>query len=297
VVTEEALLEMFKKLRLKPKDKIMVHSSLLSIGSFMLRNGVNWKEEVEAFPALVVKVLQELITAEGVIMMPSFNHGKPFEKDGPGYYSPLETPTINGVVPEYFWRLKDVSRSIDPSHPFAVWGKNARDYVKDHHKLVTMGDNSPLNMIEKGGGKALLIDAPAGNTFHHIVEMTNRTPCLGERTEEYTVKLPNNQMVKCRTWGWRNGGCKITDPVTYQKTMADRGLIKKEMIGKAKITVFDLKDCRKVIEEYFEGKIEGYGGCKVCKVRPRTIPETVESDWDVAAKKVKKDTTAFIGDC
>ena len=33
------------------------------------------------------------------------------------------------------------------------------------------------------------------------------------------------------------------------------GLIKKEMIGKARITVFDLKDCRKVIEEYFESGV------------------------------------------
>ncbi|MCX5777176.1 MAG: AAC(3) family N-acetyltransferase [Candidatus Firestonebacteria bacterium] len=295
-VTEERLLELFKKIGLKPKDKIMVHSSFLLIGGYMLKNGLNWKEEMQNSPALFIKVLMDLITEEGVIMMPSFNHGAPYEEGGPGYYSPLETPTTNGVMPDLFWRMKGVYRSIDPTHPFAVWGKNARDYVKNQHKLTTMGYDSPLQMIEKGGGKVLIIDAPKGNTFHHIVEMTNNAHCVSVRGEEYPVKLPDGKIVKVRTWGWREGRCKITDPVLYFKTMEERGLLNIAMIGKAKIFTFDMKDCRKVIEEYFDGKFEGYG-CKICQVMPRVVPETVECDWDFAAKKVKSNTTAFIGEC
>ena len=63
-----------------------------------------------------------------------------------------------------------------------------------------MGENSPLHLLEKEGGKVILIDYPNANTFHYGVEMANNVPCLGKRTEEYPVKFPNGRMVRCRTW-------------------------------------------------------------------------------------------------
>jgi aminoglycoside N3'-acetyltransferase len=233
----------------------------------------------------------ELVTNKGVLMMPSFNHYNAFKEGGIGYYSPRETPTTNGIVPDTFWRMKGVFRSLDPSHACAVWGEEAKSYVKDHHRLLTLGENSPLHLLEKGGGKIILVDCPTSNSFHHLVEMTNNVPCLGKRTEEYPVKLPAGKTVRCRTWGFRNGSCPITDKGIYLKVMRKKGLIKEGKIGNADVLVLEMEDCRRVIEKLLQGKM----GCKSCKIRPRVVPATVESDWDNRNKSVKTDTTAFIG--
>ena len=265
-----------RNLGVKKGDRIMVHCSLSSIGY------------VEGGAETVCKALMESVGKEGVLMMPSFNHDAPFLKDVNGYYSPKETPTTNGIVPDTFWRMQSVYRSLNPTHAFAVWGNKAKRFVKNHHKVLTMGENSPLALLEKEGGKVILISAPGSNTFHHVVEMTNNVPCLGKRTEEHPVKLPSGKMVKCRTWGWRNGACPVTDKGAYLKIMKEKDLLKEGKIGNAQVLIFRMKDCRMVIEKFIEGKMKNFGGCKTCNIRPRVVSATVESDWDEKSKKVKE---------
>ncbi len=284
VVSKEQIKATLKKLGIKKGDKIIVHSSLSSIGY------------VKGGARAVCEALMELIGNQGILMMPSFNQGVIFEKNPKAYFSPPETPTIDGAIPDTFWRMKGVYRSLNPTHSFAVWGKDAIEFVKDHHKVLTMGTNSPLHLLEKQGGKIVLIDTPSANTFHHVVEMTNNVPCLGKRTEEYPVKLPSGKFVKVRTWGWRNGTCEITDKAVYFDYMLKHNLLKKGKLGNASVYVLDMKVCRKVIENFLKGKIKRYPGCKKCKIRPRKTPHTVESDWDQIHQKVKPDTPAFTGD-
>lgn len=283
VLTKEKIKKILRKMGIKSGDRIVVHSSLSSLGY------------VKGGPGTVCKAFMKIVTKKGTILMPSFNFGGPFDKGGPGYYSPLETPTSTGAIPDYFWRMKDVFRSLNPTHSIAAWGKDAKDYVKGHHKTLTVGENSPLGILEKNGGKVVLIDAYGSNTFYHIVEMTNNVPCLGKRTTEYPVKLPSGKMVKCRSWGWKQKSCEIADEVEYLKLMNKKKMIKQGKIENGIILVFKMKDCRKVIEEYLNGKIKGFSGCKKCDNRPSIIPQTVESDWDEKRNKVKPDTSAFTG--
>ena len=153
-----------------------------------------------------------------------------------------------------------------------------------------------MHLLEKAGGKVILIDAPLSNTFHHVVEMTDNVPCLGKRTEEYPVKLPDGRMVRCRTWGWRNENCPISDSAQYLRLMKKRGLLKEGRVGNAQVLVFRMSDCRKVLEEFLAGRVKGFGGCRACRIRPRVNKWTVASDWDEEAKRVRLDTTAFTGD-
>ncbi|MGB9641784.1 MAG: AAC(3) family N-acetyltransferase [Candidatus Ratteibacteria bacterium] len=284
VVSKEQIKATLRKLGIKKGDRIIVHSSLSSIGY------------VKGGAETVCRALMEIIGKNGILMMPSFNHGLIFEKNPDAYFSPLETPTINGAIPDAFWRIKGVYRSLNPTHSFAVWGNRAIEFVKDHHKVLTMGNESPLQLLEKAAGKIVLIDTPTANTFHHVVEMTNNVPCLGQRTEEYPVKLPSGKIVKIRTWGWRDGVCEITDKGAYFDYMLKHNLFKKGQLGNASVYVVDMKICRKVIEKFLKGKIKGFGGCQECSIRPRKVACTVESDWDQMHQKVKPDTTAFIGD-
>lgn len=271
-VTGAHIKQGLRKLGIRKGDRVVVHSSLSGLGY------------VEGGAKAVCKALMELITKDGVLMMPSLNHYVPFKKEGSGYYSPKETPTIDGKVPDTFWRMKGVRRSLNPSHAFAVWGREAESYVRNHHRLLTMGENSPMHLLEKNGGKVVLIDCPSANTYHHVVEMTNDVPCLGKRTEEYPVKLPDGTMVKHRTWGWRSSSCPISDKGVYLKVMKEKGLLKEGKIGGASVLAFEMKDCRKIIERFLKGNVKGFRGCKNCKIRPRVVQAAVKSDWDSRTK-------------
>jgi aminoglycoside 3-N-acetyltransferase len=248
---------------------VMVHSSLRSFG------------RVEGGAATVIAALMTVLTPAGTLLLPTFNHGLPFEPDGPGVFDPQVTPTINGAIPEAFWRMSGVKRSLDPTHPFAAWGANAERYTANHHRTLTMGPQSPLGLLLADDGYGLLLGVDyTYNTFHHCVETTLNTPCLGKRSEAYPVRMPDGQVVPGRTWGWRNAACPFTDNNRYGRLMRERGLDHVKKIGACVATCFRLRDCFEVIAEVLRAGMDGYPPCSGCAIRPRVVAATVESDWD-----------------
>jgi aminoglycoside N3'-acetyltransferase len=249
---------------------VIVHSSLKSFG------------HVEGGAQTVVEALIEVVTAAGTLLMPSFNHGAAFGKAGAGYYHPQETATTNGAIPDLFWRLPDVHRSLNPTHPFAAWGKHARRYTENHHRTLTMGPESPLGLLQADGGFGLLLGVGyRSNTFHHTVEMSRGVPCLG---------LPDGRRVEARTWGWRAGGCPFTDSARYADGMAD--LQQQTTIGASRVTLFRLQDCYRVIAAMLEHGCGDDPPCSRCEVRPREAAQTVATDWDVGTGALRADSPA-----
>lgn len=220
------------------------------------------------------------VTPKGTIVMPSFNHGVPFDGGGSGYFDPCRTPTSNGAIPDHFWRMPRVYRSLNPTHRFAAWGKDADRYTRFHHRTLPMGADSPLGMLWRDGGCCLFIGVGyEANTFHHVVETVTAAPCLGRRSESYpVVPLPDDRRMHARTWSYRVQPCPIDDAVRYGKEMQRRGLHQQRMIGRSRLTLFKLQDC---LELVFELLRDGYGApspCSRCPVRTRTNEHTVPSD-------------------
>jgi aminoglycoside N3'-acetyltransferase len=261
---------------------VVVHSSLKSFG------------RLSGGPITFIEILQQVITPEGTIIMPSFNHGAPFRKGSPGYYDPTETPTSNGVIPEAFWRMPGVRRSLNPTHPLAAWGKYAEQYTEFHHRTLTMGPESPLGLLHANDGYGLLVGVGyRSNTFHHVAETTVGARCLGRRTEAYPVSLADGRMVTGRSWGWRADYCPITDGKKYGPLMKSRGLQKSVMIGQSICTLFRLNDCFKVLSSMLTSGFQGFPPCTSCPIRPRQCSHTVESDWDDEAGCLRPDSLAW----
>jgi aminoglycoside 3-N-acetyltransferase len=261
---------------------LMVHSSLRSFG------------HVQGGAPTVVAALMDVVTADGTLMLPTFNHGAPFEDDGIGYFDPLTAPTRNGAIPDCFWRMPGVQRSMDPTHPFAAWGRHAQRYVQYHHRTLTMGPQSPLGLLQADDGYCLLLGVDYhSNTFHHVVEMTTGAPCLGRRTEAYPVQLPDGRRVMGRTWGWRGGTCPFTDRNRYGAVMHEHGLDRQVMIGTCCATLFKLQDCFDVVAEMLRDGYAGIPPCTACPVRPRSVVQTVDSDWDDVDQKLKPDSVGW----
>lgn len=268
-LTRDEIAAGLRALGLRAGMGAVVHSSLRSFG------------RVQGGPLAVISALQDVLTPEGTLVLPSFNHGEPWEEGGDGIYDPSVTPTTNGAIPEAFWRLPGVMRSLDPTHPCAAWGKHARRYIEGHHRTLTMGSQSPLGMLLADDSYGLLLGVSyRANTFHHVVETMEGAPCLGRRSEAYPVRLPDGRRVMGRTWGWRGGTCPHTDQDRYGALMAARGLQRQAQIGKCTATLFRLHDCYAVVAELLRAGSEFGPPCARCPVRPRVNAHTVPSDWD-----------------
>jgi len=270
------------ELGITPGAGVMVHSSLKSFG------------RVAGGAGTVIAALMEILTPDGTLLMPTFNHGQPFEDGGAGYYHPGGTPTSNGAIPNLFWRMTGVQRSLDPTHAYACWGKNSRRYTEFHHRTLTMGTQSPLGLLCADGGFGLLLGVGyRSNTFHHVVEMSTGAPCLGQRSEAYPVILPDGRKVMGRTWGWRADPCPINDFAIYAEEMAARGLHSVVQIGGCQAILYRLKDGFEVIAELLRSGKNGLPPCSRCPIRPRRISQTVESDWDAEGQCLRADSEAW----
>jgi len=269
-IMREEIAAGLRELGLCAGDRVMVHSSLKSFG------------RVQGGAETVVFALQDVLTEQGTLMMPSFNHTS---LKG-GTYDPRETRTRNGAIPDTFWRMPEVHRSLDPSHPIACWGKDAQRYIRFHHRTLTLGPDSPLGLLGREGGKGLMLGVGYGpNTFHHVVETALNVPCLGHRTEAYPLRLPDGRVVMGRTWGWRAEACPFTDRVRYAPLMQPYERRKK--IGQCEAILFSFADARTVIESALREP------CRGCLIRPRVNRFVVESDWDEAKGCLKADSVAW----
>ncbi len=270
MLTHHSLTTSFRALGLAAGDKVMVHSSLRSF------------VRVEGGPETVVRALMEVLSDEGVLLMPSFNHGAPFAPDAPGYFAPHETATTNGAIPETFRKMPGVLRSLNPTHAYAAWGREAVRFVERHHLTLTMGPDSPLGMLAREGGYALFLGTNyAANTYKHVVEMTLRVPCLGYRTEEMLVLLPDGRRVLLRTWSWRERGCPIQEPHRYVNAEMERlGLHERGRVGECETTLFRLEDSFGVMADLLASGVNGHPPCSECPIGPSRSQFTVESDWD-----------------
>ncbi len=236
---------------------LIVHSSMKSFGA-----------TVEDGPRAVIEALMDVLTEQGTLMMPSFNHGAPFTAAGPGYFDPRSTPTTDGIIPQTFWQMPEVYRSLNPTHAFAVWGRDAEAYVKDHHRTLTFGADSPLGRLYSDGGYCLFIGVTSGaNSFQHTVETMSGAPCLGLRTEQYPVRLPDGRTVAGRTWGWRNERCPCQNDWAYDLAAIER----RTTVGKSTLRLYSLIEGFDIIARHLR--------CDGCPVRPRRNEFTVASDW------------------
>lgn len=263
-------------------DGLMVHSSLSAFG------------HLEGGARAALDALMAAVGPEGTLVLPSFNHGAPFRPGAPGYYHPGETPTTNGAIPDAFWRLPGVRRSLNPTHAFAAWGARAEAYTALHHRTLTMGADSPLGLLARDGGYCLLMGVGYRvNSSHHVAETLAAAPCLGRRTEAYPVRLPDGRRVMGRTWGWRSARCPITDGQRYPEVIRARGLERTARVGEAPLTLFRLADGLAIVGEMLASGVGEFPPCARCPIRPRESEYTVPSDWDDATSTLRPDAEAL----
>lgn len=176
VQTTSSLINDLKALGITEGMTLIVHPSLGSIG---------W---IVGGSLALIQALQEVLTEEGTLVMPSYstdlsdpkdwNNPKvnrklweSVKRDMPGFNSHI-TPTYKlGIVPELFRNLPNVKRSEHPAYSFSAWGKE-KEYILNNHSLDNgLGEQSPLARIYDLAGHILLLGTNYdSNTSMHLSE-------------------------------------------------------------------------------------------------------------------------------
>jgi aminoglycoside 3-N-acetyltransferase len=146
-------------------DSLAVHSSLKSLGF------------VAGGAETVIGALQDVLTPEGTLMMPTHTYSFPMWGKVP--YNKTKSPSLVGKITDVFWRMPDVLRSDHPSHSVAAWGKGAEEFTKDTLLYPPIGLNSTWYRFYKAGGRILMLGTNQGtNTTLHLCEVLADVPYL-----------------------------------------------------------------------------------------------------------------------
>lgn len=156
------LIACLRSLGLKKGDTVLLHSGFDPLCGFRGSIGA------------LTNAFLEVIGAEGNLLMVSL----PYRSSSLEYLKNLKsfdvrrTPSMMGLVSEFFRRRPNVLRSLHPTHPMLACGPDAEWIVADHELCrYPCGPGTPFEKLVSLDAKAVFFNVPFDNfTFFHNLE-------------------------------------------------------------------------------------------------------------------------------
>lgn len=156
------LMDCLRSLGVRSGDSVMLHSSFGPHYGF--------RGAIEQLTG----VFLDAVGPEGNLLMVSL----PYRSSSLQYLSKLKyfdvrkTPSMMGLVSEYFRHRADVLRSLHPTHPVLACGAKAEWFVAGHQLFeYPCGPGTPFEKLEQLDGKVVFFNVPfATFTFFHYLE-------------------------------------------------------------------------------------------------------------------------------
>lgn len=215
---------------IEPASVLVVHSSLSRIG---------W---IQGGPAEFVHALQDVLTPEGTLVMPTFTFNLRSWNLPP--FDPWNSASRVGLLTETFRRMEGVQRSLHPTHSVAAWGQMAKEIVGEAMQYQPLGIGSPLDRVRGLGGKILLVGVGQNrNSTVHLAESIAGMPYLhipfsDDGTPEVAEYLPSR--------GARPHPIVITEVPgsseafeNLDKPLLERGVVQVVSIGNAQAQLME----------------------------------------------------------
>ena len=163
MITQTQLSEGFAALGVPQGGKVLVHSSLRSLGL------------VEGGADAVIDSLLAVLGPTGTLLAPTLTGSEELSPQTPPIFDPARTPAWTGIIPETLRRRPAATRSLHPTHSAAAIGADAAALLQGHARSVTPCDEwSPYGeLARREDGYILLIGVThrSNTTFHHVEEV------------------------------------------------------------------------------------------------------------------------------
>ncbi len=235
-------------------DTLLVHSSFDAFEGF------------QGKPSDVIGALQALAGPNGLLMMPTMifsGTAVDYARSNP-LFDVQRTPSRMGLVTELFRRSPGVVRSVHPTHPVALWGRDAEAVATGHHLALTpCGAGSPYAALLARRGKIVLLGTGINVlTFYHMLEelLEAELPVSPFTTEVYRLrsKLRDGQIVETE--------CRLFEPAVSKRRRLGKlvpflkasGAWREARVGRLPIVVLGAEDVERTVRQMIKQGIHCY---------------------------------------
>lgn len=263
LVTREQLADGLRALGLAEGMLVVAHASLRAFSP------------IDGGAFTLLGALLEVLGPDGLLVVPTFNHGVPFASGGEGIYDPKETLSLSGALSRAVLDSPGVVRSLHPTHPFAALGPDAEELLEARADDVTFGRRSPLYRLEERGGFLLHLGTDhASSTAKHMVEVLRRSPCIDELGDQFPVRRVDGRIELRHSFRFRDASCPLTDDAKLLDAVLTKANVeRRRSVGGAPCRLVRLRDFHQVVGKLLDQGYEHRSPCEDCRIRPSTRRE------------------------
>ena len=219
----EDLIKQIEKMGIKPSDTVIIHSSMKSIG------------DVDGGADTVIDAFKDYLAEEGLLLIPTLTYK---ETRKTLLFDVENTVPCIGIIPTLAIKRKDGIRSINPTHSIMAFGKKAKEYVD---RLADV--NAKILLIGVGQER---------NTFIHAIDEKNNPHRVSEKVYPIKSKLMDGSIIDTphHPLNHTKGDISVSHHFPkFERILFQKGAIKYDTFGDAKVQVCDAKKMQEVIEE------------------------------------------------
>lgn len=195
-------------------------------------------------------VFLDTVGPEGNLLMVSL----PYRTSSLQYLSKLKifdvrkTPSMMGLVSEYFRHRADVLRSLHPTHPVLACGPRAEWFVAAHQLCeYPCGPGTPFEKLEQLDGKVVFFNVPfATFTFFHYLEhlVSPDMPFSLYTEKPFTVPVidKNGESTTVTTFVFSLDAIRRRRFAVLEDELRRRRLIQERRVGNSRLAMIRVGD-------------------------------------------------------
>ena len=242
MLTKQELIHQIHSLGIQPTDRVLIHSSLRSIGP--MENGADGL--IEAF--------QECLQ-EGMLFIPTHTWAE--VNQPPHVYDVKASVPCIGTLPKVAAFRQDGYRSLHPTHSLWGWGKGVEAFLSGEDQAQTPATpGGAWDRLADIGVKILLIGVGLDkNTFiHSVEEVANISDRLKEETYDVTI---HDYQGNVQVHPYHRHFCSRSRDVSVQYVNFEKPLVYHNAmtygyLGNAQVRIVDAAKCKEVLLRIFQ---------------------------------------------
>ena len=205
-------------------DTIFVHSDISIFGKIQLLKRRDFLENI-------IKAFKQAIGPDGTLILPTFSYSFCENK----VYDINNSRSKVGALTEYFRKLPDVKRTINPIFSVGVYGKQKEEYMgigKD-----CFDDESIFGKLLKNKAKVVFFGAPFQScTFMIYIEQTFNVPYRFIKKFNGIIKTEEREYRDEYTYYVRYLNRNVTrDSSKFEHCLINNGMMRKIKLGNGSI--------------------------------------------------------------